>query len=336
MGYNSYWKVLNAKDYGIPQNRERVFIISIRKDIDDGKFKFPEPFDNGLRLKDMLEDKVDEKYYINNPKIDKLLNQLKKKEIGNSIRVGSRGSIDRHQRDLVAEQAMSIGNINPSGRGINGNVYNSNNISPTLTTNKGEGIKIICAQRGRYNQDGSTQQQLEVQKEEVSNTLTSVQKDNLLLEQVICEQRTDEGLRFFKDNICGTIRTIDSGGDKRVIEKTNELKLFTNLEGGKWDKMQDVNKRVYDEKGISPTISTCQGGHREPKVCANYRIRKLTPLECWRLMGFKDEDYWKARRALEKEYYNGRDRSNSQMYKMAGNSIVVDVLEHIFKNLFNT
>lgn len=453
MGYNSYWKVLNAKDYGIPQNRERVFIISIRKDIDDGKFKFPEPFDNGLRLKDMLDDKVDEKYYINNPKIDKLLNQLKKKEIGNSIRVGSRGSIDRHQRDLVAEQAMSIGNTNPSGRGINGNVYNSNNISPTLTTNKGEGIKIICAQRGRYNQDGSTQQQLEIQKEEVSNTLTSVQKDNLLLEQVICEQRTDEGLRFFKDNVCGTIRTIDSGGDKRVIEKTNkllvvgntvpsehtagrvfdtegisptvmyrnskviqvleekaetsdvakkesepdnelqfvggigdkdwvgdgkelsrnypqgnrvyhsegvavsqtaqgggiggvtglylvdkpnELQLFTNLEGGKWDKATDQIKRVYSEEGISPTVSTCQGGHREPKVHTNYRIRKLTPLECWRLMGFTDEDYWNARKALETEYYNGRDRSNSQMYKMAGNSIVVDVLEHIFKNLFNT
>lgn len=205
MGYNSYWKVLNAKDYGIPQNRERVFIISIRKDIDDGKFKFPEPFDNGLRLKDMLEDKVEDKYYINNAKTDELLHKLKEKETSNSL-------------------------------------------------------------------------------------------------------------------------VLDS----------NELQLFTNLEGGKWDKMQDVNKRVYDEKGISPTISTCQGGHREPKVCANYRIRKLTPLECWRLMGFKDEDYWKARKALEVEHYNGRDRSNSQMYKMAGNSIVVDVLEHIFKNLFNT
>ena len=61
-GYNNYWKVLNAKDYGIPQNRERVFIVSIRKDIDTGVFEFPEPYELKLRLKDMIEDEVDEKY----------------------------------------------------------------------------------------------------------------------------------------------------------------------------------------------------------------------------------------------------------------------------------
>jgi DNA (cytosine-5)-methyltransferase 1 len=64
LGYNSYYQVLNAKDYGIPQNRERVFTISIRKDIDDGKFGFPEKQELKLRLKDMLEDEVDEKYFI--------------------------------------------------------------------------------------------------------------------------------------------------------------------------------------------------------------------------------------------------------------------------------
>ena len=69
-GYNNYWQVLNAKDYGVPQNRERVFIVSIRKDIDTGKFKFPEPYPLKIRLKDMLEDKVDEKYYLS----DKMLN----------------------------------------------------------------------------------------------------------------------------------------------------------------------------------------------------------------------------------------------------------------------
>lgn len=63
-GYNNYWQVLNAKDYGIPQNRERVFIVSIRKDIDTGLFQFPHGFPLELRLKDMLEDEVDEKYYM--------------------------------------------------------------------------------------------------------------------------------------------------------------------------------------------------------------------------------------------------------------------------------
>lgn len=66
-GYNNYWKVLNAKDFGIPQNRERVFIVSIRKDLDKGNFTFPEGFPLELRLKDMLEDEVDEKYYISSP-----------------------------------------------------------------------------------------------------------------------------------------------------------------------------------------------------------------------------------------------------------------------------
>ena len=55
-GYNTYYKILNAKDYGIPQNRERVFIISIRKDIDNGKFKFPDPKPLKIRLKDLLDD----------------------------------------------------------------------------------------------------------------------------------------------------------------------------------------------------------------------------------------------------------------------------------------
>lgn len=77
VGYNSYYKVLNSKDYGIPQNRERVFIISIRKDLDNGEFKFPEPFDNGIRLKDMLEEHVDEKFYISQNKVQRFLDELK-------------------------------------------------------------------------------------------------------------------------------------------------------------------------------------------------------------------------------------------------------------------
>lgn len=76
LGYNTYWKVLNAKSCGIPQNRERVFAFSIRKDIDTGKFTFPIPFDNGLRLKDVLEKNVDEKYYINTERASNLIQQL--------------------------------------------------------------------------------------------------------------------------------------------------------------------------------------------------------------------------------------------------------------------
>ena len=76
VGYNNYWRILNAKDFGIPQNRERVFIISIRKDVDTGIFEFPKPYELTLKLKDLLEPSVDEKYYIDTPKAKQLIEKL--------------------------------------------------------------------------------------------------------------------------------------------------------------------------------------------------------------------------------------------------------------------
>lgn len=92
-GYNTYYKVLNAKDFGVPQNRERVYLIIILKEYDNGKFVFPEGFDNGKRLKDILEDEVDEKFYINTPKAKELIEELiesgkLEKTISNTIRAG--------------------------------------------------------------------------------------------------------------------------------------------------------------------------------------------------------------------------------------------------------
>ena len=92
-GYNTYFQVLNAKDYGIPQNRERVYLIIVLKELDNGKFKFPLPFESSIRLKDVLEDEVDEKYYINTPTAQKLIDDLIEsgkldKEISNTVRAG--------------------------------------------------------------------------------------------------------------------------------------------------------------------------------------------------------------------------------------------------------
>ena len=110
-------------------------------------------------------------------------------------------------------------------------------------------------------------------------------------------------------------------------EPASELKHIADLE---ISNRQDLN-RVYDTTGICPTLNTMQGGHRQPKIIQIGRgfnkggmVRKLTPLECWRLMGFEDIDFEKAARV----------NSNSQLYKQAGNSIVVPVLEGIFENLF--
>ncbi len=160
-GYNNYWKVLNAKNFGVPQNRERVFIVSIRKDIDDGKFAFPEGFPLEKRLKDVLEDEVDEKFYISNS------------QLNNLVRNGNN-------------------NCNPSGKGMNGKVH-TGEVAPTLTTNKGEGPKIIepfiAASRGRNPQNSSdrtkgapTEQRLEPNRQGICNALTTVQKDNYVVE----------------------------------------------------------------------------------------------------------------------------------------------------------
>ncbi len=237
-GYNNYWQILNTKDYGIPQNRERVFIISIRKDIDDSNFEFPKPFDSGLRLKDFLEDVVDEKYYISDGKTENLFKQLDEKDI------------DSEDVDTSNDCLCGGGNHEPK---ILEDFYANRDIRvydeycPTLRADR-QGLKVVSGCSTRTRSYMGQPEQLEIRKDNISNSITTVQKDSMIT-------------------------------DYR-------------------------------------------------------RVRKLTPKECFRLQGFSDEDYAKARIALETTYYNGRDRSNSRMYKMAGNSITVDVIEEIYKILF--
>lgn len=280
-GYNNYWKVLNAKDYGIPQNRERVFIISIRKDIDDGKFRFPEPFDNGLRLKDFLEHEVNEKYYVSQEKAKQLINELKNKEISNTVRTGGRGSLDRHTWDLVC--------------------------LPCLTPER-----LNKRQSGRRFKEN----------EEPMFTLTAQDKHGVLI---------NRGNIVVKNNdICSCIdanygKGLDNHGERTGIIQVGYINN-TNYQA----------HRVYDINGVATTQKAEAGGlgAKTGLYAINYRIRRLTPLECWRLMGFDDDDYWKAKKALELKFYRGKDKTDSQMYKLAGNSIVVNVLEAIFSNLF--
>lgn len=119
-GYNTYYQVLNAKNYGVPQNRERVYLIIIQKDLDNGKFQFPEPFDNEIRMKDILEDEVDEKYYINTDRAKALIADLVAsgkldKEISNPVRGGGQrfdrpapvGS-DSRMTCILSDQASTL------------------------------------------------------------------------------------------------------------------------------------------------------------------------------------------------------------------------------------
>ena len=272
LGYKSYWQVLNAKDYGIPQNRERVFTISIRNDIDKG-YEFPPKQELKLRLKDMLEDGVDEKYYLSEKMIKFFMhNEQVQKEKGNGFRFG-----------------VSDGNI----------------IAKAVTTRAGSRMDDNFIQ---YNNQRANQT-IENHKEDI--------KENSFLD-------------CYNDKVLndGTIPTMTS----RISASNNYFIAIKN-----------ANSKGYDEatEGDSidltyPNSTTMRGrvGHQISQtipasdtkgvVSKDLRIRKLTPKECWRLMGFDDEDFIKAEKV----------NSNSQLYKQAGNSIVVNVLEKIFINLF--
>ena len=100
LGYTTYYQVLNSKDYGTPQSRERIFAVSIRKDIDTG-YEFPKPMPLTRVLQDVLDENVDEKYYVKQEVADKIIDSLKEKNVSNTVRAGGRGSFDRHSWDLV-------------------------------------------------------------------------------------------------------------------------------------------------------------------------------------------------------------------------------------------
>ena len=145
-GYSNYWKVLNAKDYGIPQNRERVFIISIRKDIDKG-YEFPEPFPLKLRLKDMLDDEVDESFYISDERTKSLQRDLINKDtlmldVCQYKREGhpreyNEVSPTLSARDYKDPRLIQVGNLDIKGQDIIKRVYSSNGLSPTMDTCSG-------------------------------------------------------------------------------------------------------------------------------------------------------------------------------------------------------
>lgn len=138
-----------------------------------------------------------------------------------------------------------------------------------------------------------------------------------------------------KTDVCGTISaqtTYTQCGFYLIIEEDDMEDIQTDVIGmlndEKYSKMHEQSRRVYGVDGVSPTIHTQGGGNQEPKIQetrynTGLRIRKLTPKECWRLMGFDDEDFENASKV----------NSNSQLYKQAGNSIVVNVLEQIFKQM---
>lgn len=283
LGYESQYQVLNAKDYGIPQNRERVFTISIRKDMPHKEFHFPTPVTLDKRLKDILEDEVEEKFYLNSKQIEGMkMSKFNSANIDNRVQGDVASTL--LARDYKDPKCVRVGGLYDSEETKHqaGSFYDPRGISATLSTMQGGNQDpiiveepFIAASRGRGEKN---EQQLEPNMTGSSNTLTSVQKDNYVV-------------------LPGAYgRNFGSRG------------------------------KIQDKDGITSTLQAAmgEGGGNVPLVEPDFRIRKLTPKECWRLMGFDDKDFEKAKAA---------GISNSQLYKQAGNSIVVNVLEGILKNL---
>ena len=192
LGYKSKYKVLNAKDFGIPQNRERVFTVSIRKDIDK-EFEFPEPMPLTIRLKDILEPEVDEKYYLSDEQTERLMTTTYNsgKE---EIRVQNTDGESRTlcARDWKDPKCVRVGGLydKPGEKHQASSVYDPNGISATLSTMQGGNQEpIIAASRGRNPKNPSDrsagqklEQRLEPNMQGITNTITSVQKDNYVVE----------------------------------------------------------------------------------------------------------------------------------------------------------
>lgn len=343
LGYTNYWKVLNAKNYGIPQNRERVFIISIRNDINN-KFEFPLPIELNIKLKDILEENVDEKFYLSEKGLgrlikrnNKLLKDFKNPNISSCLIAGYyKMSGNQNQYISESNKVQKITGIYDTEKIKHqaGSIYNPNGISPTLTTMDKGGNKQPYVLVRETTKKGYT--------EAIEGDSINVSYPNSITKRGRVGKQVSQ--------------TILTSPNIATVVKTPKPICLNNL-----PKQPSIQDRIYDIEGIATAVTASQF---RPKIaerkmsnpynkkeikditpkqttsCGNVissaavlisedgknymRIRKLTPLECWRLMGFDDKDFEKAKNI---------PTSDTQLYKQAGNSIVVNVLEGIFKEL---
>ncbi len=401
-GYSNFWQDLNAKNYGIPQNRNRTFMVSV---LGGYKYEFPEEFPLELRLKDMLEDSVDEKFYLS----DKMINFFKEntkrqQEKGNGFKFSPTNGdcIDkavttraggRMDDNFIEEQPTLIGGmqknqaikteqrLEPNFSGCSNTLttvqkdnyvcepsmsgqgfmvepkvyqaphgYNKGNVQkvcPSITTSSWENNNFLIEPKviggiGEKKSNGGTQwyQQDRIYDNNVAMSVTTGflpyyktdEPYNRVIVGVANKKGYDEAIEGDSINLeypnsttrrgrvgHGVAQTLTTQPEQAVVEPN--IIRETPLEKEGW---HNYAKEVLSAQGVCRTLST-QSNNLATKIKepCTFRIRKLTPKECWRLMGFDDADFEKA----------AEHNSNAQLYKQAGNSIVVDVLCYIFREM---
>lgn len=315
VGYNNYWAVLNAKNYGIPQNRERVFIVSIRKDCDAGCFSFPDKIPLMLRLKDFLEAEVPDKFYLSTEMADQLLASLNVSYVspGSADKIVEAGKSPGYRRDntvidpaCVAPALAARDYKNPLRVLVGGSCIDATqnfddsprvyeDTVPTLRAGR-SGLMVL--------EDPTVRQ--------VGNIVNTGNFDN-----------PQRGRIYDSDGLCPTLNTMQGGGlTPKILEPVCAASRGRNPNnpGDRTPGIDTVQRLEINGGGVCNTLTTVQKDNYvlEPP----FRIRKLTPRECWRLMGFLDSDFDRV-----------KNISNAQLYKQAGNSICVPVLERIFIKL---
>lgn len=304
LGYRSQFQILNAKDYGIPQNRERIFVVSVRNDV-HVDFTFPLKQELKLKLKDILEDDVDEKYYLSDEQVNKIKNskftqekaRLQEKDYSDTL-------LARDWKDPKCVEVNRKYGIFDTEKQTHqaGSVYDESGLAPTLDTMQG-GWRQPCIEEKSF----------------VQNKYEKFIEEQGYIPEMFnpYNEKEIKDVAPTQSTYCGSMT---SSATVLVSEAEGQSGLKQPVD-------RDYKKhRVKREECIEFKKDNCSHALRTsvvPYTSQNLKIRKLTPKECWRLMGFDDEDFEKAAKV----------NSNTQLYKQAGNSVVVNVIEAIFNNL---
>jgi DNA (cytosine-5)-methyltransferase 1 len=271
LGYTNYhnnYKCLNAKDFGIAQNRKRIFMISILGE--HKPYEFPKGFKLEKRLKDFLDTDIEDKYYLSD-EIQKRFKQTKKDD-GKSNIIGTTAPEFRTigQRDLV--------------------YGNESCADGTLVATDYKQPKQIIDYADRIGGCFDTD-----------------------------ESKHQAGSVWSKNGLSPTLDTMQGGYRQPLVTEEINIEKVGHLDCKGW---HEIETRVHSTNGLAPTVET---RNRAKYFESNFKIRKLTPRECLRLMGVSDRDITKMQSV---------GLSDSSLYKLAGNSIVKQVLDALHRNMF--